>query len=168
MPVSDYPPPGYDEAAHFSPGDGLQIFEVEGWRCGVLICYDRRMPECWRGLRQAGAELVIVPVAGSGGDDPAFFLGELRTHANENGLMVICANKVGEEWLEGMATDNYGESCVINADGALLAHRPRLQGPGEVNATLDYRRLVEIRRQMRFFDRRRGDLFGPVPHGWVL
>ncbi|NDL65148.1 carbon-nitrogen hydrolase family protein [Acerihabitans arboris] len=167
LPVNDYPAPGFDEAAHFTPGDGLQTFDIEGWRCAVLICYDRRFPECWRALRQAGVELVIVPVAGSGGDDTAFFLGELRTHAKENGLMVVCANKVGQEWLDGMATDNYGESCVIDADGAMLAHRPRHQGAGEVKATLHYQRFSRIRRQMRYFNDRRGDLFGPVPHGWV-
>ncbi|QWA09217.1 carbon-nitrogen hydrolase family protein [Sodalis ligni] len=167
LPVNDYPPPGFDEAAHFTPGDELQTFEIEGWRCAVLICYDRRFPECWRALRRAGVELVIVPVAGSGGDDAAFFLGELRTHAKENGLIVLCANKVGEEWLDGMATDNYGESCVINADGAILAHRSRTQGPGVVNATLEHQQLVQIRKQLRYFDDRRGDLFGPVPHGWV-
>lgn len=167
LPVNDYPPPGFDEAAHFTPGDGVQTFDVEGWRCAILICYDRRFPECWRALRQAGVELVIVPVAGSGGDDAAFFLGELRTHAKENGLMVICANKVGEEWLDDMATDNYGESCVINADGALLAHRPRHFGAGEVNATLDYQQFSQIRQNMRYFDDRRDDLFGAVPHGWV-
>ncbi|WP_413721855.1 carbon-nitrogen hydrolase family protein [Sodalis sp. RH23] len=167
LPASDYPPPGYDEAAHFTPGDGLQRFAIEGWRCAILICYDRRFPECWRALRQAGVEVVIVPVAGSGGDDAAFFLGELRTHAKENGLIVVCANKVGEEWLDEIATDNYGESCVINADGTLLAHRPRHLGAGEVNATLDYRQFSQIRQQMRYFNDRRDDLFGPVPYGWV-
>lgn len=167
LPVNDYPPPGFDEAAHFTPGNELQTFEIEGWRCAVLICYDRRFPECWRALRQAGVELVIVPVAGSGGDDAAFFLGEPRTHAKENGLIVLCANKVGDEWLDGMVTDNYGESCVINADGTILAHRSREQGPGVVNATLDYQQLDQIRKQLRYFDDRRSDLFGPVSHRWV-
>ena len=34
-----------------------------GWYA-VLICYDRRFPECWRAARQGDADLVCVPVAG--------------------------------------------------------------------------------------------------------
>jgi predicted amidohydrolase len=159
LPVGDDPPPGYDEAAHFTPGDALHVVQVGMWGIGVLVCYDRRFPECWRALRAAGADLVIVPVAGSGGDDMDFFVGELRTHARENGLAVVCANKIGDEFLDDVRIDNYGESCVIAADGAVLVRRPGNEGPGIVSATLSHAQIAATREKLSYFDHRRVDLY---------
>ena len=160
LPVGNDPPPGYDEAAHFTPGDALHVVQVGAWRVGVLVCYDRRFPECWRALRAAGADLVIVPVAGSGGDDMDFFIGELRTHARENGLAVVCANKSGDEFLDGVRIDNYGESCVIAADGAVLARRHGAEGAGIVMATLRHDDIAATRTKLAYFTHRRADLYG--------
>ena len=159
LPVGDDPPPGFDEQAHFTPGDALHVVETQGLRIGILVCYDRRFPEAWRALRRLGADLVIVPVAGSGGDDMDFFVGELRTHARENGLAVLCANKVGDEFIAGGIVDNYGYSAVIDADGAVLAMRPSEDGPGLAVADLDVGTIPEIRRKLPYYDDRRQDLF---------
>lgn len=158
LPVGDDPPPGFDERAHFAPGDALHVVEACGLRIGVLVCYDRRFPEAWRALRGLGADLVVVPVAGSGGDDMDFFVGEMRTHARENGLAVLCANKVGDEHVGGGTVDNFGHSAVIGADGAVLALRRREAGPGLALAELDPAAIPEIRRRLRYYDDRRQDL----------
>jgi N-carbamoylputrescine amidase len=159
LPTADDPPPGYDEKAHFTPGDALHVVDVAGLRLGVLVCYDRRFPEAWRLLRERGADLVVVPVAGSGGDDMDFFLGELRTHARENGLAVLCANKAGDEHLAGSVVDNYGYSAIIDADGTVLALRPGTVGPGLLTAELDIGAIPAIRARLRYFYDRRLDIY---------
>ncbi|BBX10550.1 carbon-nitrogen hydrolase family protein [Mycolicibacterium aichiense] len=159
LPVGDHPAPGFDEPAHFTPGQWLGVHTVLGTRLGVLICYDRRFPECWRELRALHADLVAVPVAGSGGDSVDFFLAELRTHARENGLFAVVANKIGIEWVSGQPVDNYGESCIVGPDGELIAHRPGADGPGLVIAEIDLDVLAETRRTLRYFEHRRTDLF---------
>ena len=159
LPVGQDPPPGFDEPAHFAPGDRLHVVETRGLQLGVLVCYDRRFPEAWRALRTLGAELVVVPVAGSGGDDMDFFIGEMRTHARENGLAVLCANKVGDEHVGGNVVDNYGWSASIHADGTGLALRPGSEGPGLVVADLDVGAIPAIRRRLPYFDHRRPELF---------
>jgi N-carbamoylputrescine amidase len=88
-----------------------------------------------------------------------FFVGELRTHARENGLAVVCANKTGDEFLDGVRIDNYGESCVIVADGAVLVRRPGNEGPGVVSATLAYAEIAATREKLSYFDHRRVDLY---------
>ncbi|WP_131118819.1 carbon-nitrogen hydrolase family protein [Lichenihabitans psoromatis] len=158
LPVGDDPPPGFDEPAHFTPGDRLHVVQAEGITLGILVCYDRRFPEAWRALRRKGADLVVVPVAGSGGDDMDFFIGEMRTHARENGLAVLCANKVGDETVAGALVDNFGYSAVIDADGSVLAVRPTTDGPGLVLADLDVVGISTIRRKLRYFEHRRLDL----------
>lgn len=163
LPVGDDPPPGFDEPAHFTAGDHLGVHDLDGVRLGSLICYDRRFPECWRELRSLGADVVAVPVAGSGGDSTDFFLGELRTHARENGLFAVAANKVGTERVGGYDVDNFGESCVVGPDGELLAHRPGSAGPGLAVADIDLDVLDATRRALRYFDHRRTDLFPGPP-----
>ncbi|MEZ0356021.1 carbon-nitrogen hydrolase family protein [Mycobacterium sp. SA01] len=159
LPVGDHPPPGFDEPAHFTAGQWLGVHTVRGTRLGVLICYDRRFPECWRELRALRADLVAVPVAGSGGDSADFFLAELRTHARENGLFAVAANKIGVEWVGGQPVDNFGESCIVGPDGKLIAHRPGADGPGLVTAEIDLDVLTQTRRALRYFEHRRTDLF---------
>jgi predicted amidohydrolase len=44
---------------HYSPGDHFVIFEVNGVRCGLLICYDIRFPELYRHYNKLGAQLVF-------------------------------------------------------------------------------------------------------------
>jgi len=163
LPVADEPPPGCDEPAHFTPGAALGTHDVAGARVGCLICYDRRFPECWRELRAQDAQLVAVPVAGTGGDPPGFFVSELRTHARENGLVAVAANKVGEEWVGGSATESFGSSCIVGADGEILAHRPGDAGPGLVLADVDLEVVAEVRSRLRYFEHRRTDLFGGPP-----
>lgn len=164
LPVGDDPPPGFDERAHFIPGDALGVHRTAPVRLGCLVCYDRRFPECWRELRALGAEVVAVPVAGSGGDGGDFLVAELRTHARENGLVAICANKVGTEWAGGRPTQSIGSSCVVGADGEVLAARPAADGPGVVLADVDLGAIATARARWPYFDHRRTDLFGgPSP-----
>jgi predicted amidohydrolase len=42
-----------------SPGDHFVNFEVNGVRCGLLICYDIRFPELYREYRKSGAEVIF-------------------------------------------------------------------------------------------------------------
>ena len=52
-------PTGTLDLAHYSPGNHQVLFDVDGIRCGVLICYDYRFPELYRGLKAAGVEVLL-------------------------------------------------------------------------------------------------------------
>lgn len=158
LPAGTEPAPAFDEPAHFTAGDGLGVYEVAGLRFGVLICYDRRFPECWRELRALGAEAALVPVAASGGDSTEFFVCELRTHARENGLIAAAPNKCSEEWLGDERIENFGESVIVDADGEVAARRSASEGAGTVMLALDLEHLGERRAHLRYFDDRRTDL----------
>lgn len=149
-----------DETAHFAPGDDVRVYDLGALRVGVLICYDRRFPECWRALRGLGAEAVAVPVAGASGEDDAFVLGELRTHARENGLAVIHAAKSGSVRLASGLVDNPGGSCVIGADGAVLA-RCGTDAPALALADVAREDVRAARARLPLFEQCRRDLFVP-------
>lgn len=42
-------------------GDEYTVFDLRGWRCGVLICYDNNLPENVRITALHGAEIVFMP-----------------------------------------------------------------------------------------------------------
>jgi len=44
---------------HYSPGDHLVTFSVNGAKCGLLICYDIRFPELYRQYCKLGVQLIF-------------------------------------------------------------------------------------------------------------
>ncbi len=46
---------------HLTPGDGYTIFELYGWKCGILICYDNNIIENVRATALLGADVIFMP-----------------------------------------------------------------------------------------------------------
>ncbi|MEO0897273.1 MAG: nitrilase family protein [Bacteroidota bacterium] len=44
-----------------SPGEEYVVFELRGWTCGILICYDNNVIENVRATSLLGAELIFAP-----------------------------------------------------------------------------------------------------------
>ena len=47
--------------ACLSPGDQYTVFEINGWKCGILICYDNNIIENVRATTLEGAEIIFAP-----------------------------------------------------------------------------------------------------------
>jgi predicted amidohydrolase len=43
------------------PGNSYCIFEIEGWKCGILICYDNNIIENVRATALLGAQVIFMP-----------------------------------------------------------------------------------------------------------
>ncbi len=46
---------------HLSPGNEYTVFEILGWTCGMLICYDNNVIENVRATTLLGAEIIFAP-----------------------------------------------------------------------------------------------------------
>lgn len=46
---------------HLSRGDEYVIFDICGWKCGILICYDNNVIENVRATALLGAEIIFMP-----------------------------------------------------------------------------------------------------------
>ena len=114
--------PGFHERGYYRPGDrDTFVHATAAGRVGVAICYDRHFPEYMRGLRLAGAELVVVPQAGIAGEwTEGLFEAELQAAAFQNGYWAALVNRVG---LEG-GLEFAGESFVADPDGQVVARAP--------------------------------------------
>lgn len=118
--------PYYFEKYYFCPGDlGFPVFDVEGLRLGVLVCWDQWFPEAVRALGVSGCSLVCIPTAMGWipGQDSEEKQRELdawvtvhRAHAITNGLFVCVANRVGQDG----ELYFWGNSLICEPDGGLL------------------------------------------------
>jgi predicted amidohydrolase len=43
------------------PGDRYTVFEIAGWKCGILICYDNNIIENVRATKLLGADVIFMP-----------------------------------------------------------------------------------------------------------
>lgn len=44
-----------------TPGDRYTIFDLHGWKCGILICYDNNVIENVRATKLLGADIIFMP-----------------------------------------------------------------------------------------------------------
>jgi predicted amidohydrolase len=153
--ITDYP--CFHEQGYYTPGDtGMPVYETRVGRVGVSICYDRHYPEVMRALALNGADLVVVPQAGSIGEWPeGFYEGEMRVAAFQNGYFVALCNRVGRE----ECLDFAGESFVCAPDGTVVARASA--GTDEIlYADVDLTACGRSHARRLFLQHRRPELYG--------
>lgn len=116
------------ENTSFQPGSGYCLFEMEGLRAALLICYDVEFAPHCRALAKQGVELILVPTANPAGFEHVSAL-LVPARAVEMGLTIAYANYCGSE-----GDINYaGRSVIAGPDGQALA----VAGPGETLLVTD-------------------------------
>jgi beta-ureidopropionase len=156
--ITDYPL--FHEQDYYTPGDrGAPVYATRAGKVGVAICYDRHFPEYLRGLALAGAELVVIPQAGTVGEWPeGMYEAEVRAAAFQNGYFAALANRVGRE----DQLDFAGESFVVDPEGRVLARG--LAGAEDlVLADLDLTQVPTSTARRLFFQHRRPEIY----RGWL-
>jgi predicted amidohydrolase len=141
----------------FSAGTDLTpTFTLDGWRLGLLICYDIEFPECARRLTLEGAELLVVP---TGLMKPWREVAEMvvPVRAYENQIYVAYTNYCGNE---GDLTYE-GRSCIVGPDGKDIA-RADSTTPTLLTATLSKTALAETRSTLPYHRDRRPELYKPL------
>ena len=46
---------------YLTPGEDYCVFEINGWKCGILICYDNNVIENVRAMTLLGANIIFMP-----------------------------------------------------------------------------------------------------------
>ncbi len=175
---------------HMQSGDEFTVFDTpQGWRVGVLICYDNNLIENARITALAGAELLLAPHQTGGCDSgspcamgvvdralwdnrhehPEVIEAEFRGDKGRGWLM---------RWLPARAHDNglflafsngvgpdddevrTGNAMILDPYGRILAETNRA-ADAMVIADLD-RSLRERATGVRWIQARRPELYGPL------
>lgn len=142
------------EKLYYTPGSQFPTFEVNGWCCGISICYDWRFPEAARAVAVKGAELIVMPFAAR---RTRMWEEALRTRAWENQAYVAVCNKVGQDggWRFS------GLSFVADPFGEVVA-RAGSEQEELVVATLDRAVLREARVSDFNWRDRRPEIYGDL------
>lgn len=97
----------------FDRGNENLVFEVDGVKIGIQICFDLWFPEVSREQLRMGADLLCV-LANFGGDT-TYHISKIR--AIENLTPLVLCNRVGVESISEMDAEFLGKSTAINASG---------------------------------------------------
>jgi N-carbamoylputrescine amidase len=146
----------FHERAYYTAGDrDPPVYDTAAGRIGVAICYDRHYPEYMRALGLGGAQLVIIPQAGTLSEWPeGMYEAEVRTAAFQNGYFAALCNRVGKEERLTFA----GESFVVDPHGRMLARGKQLK-EDIVFADLDLAQCDTSPARSLFWRDRRPDLY---------
>ncbi|MGH2538410.1 MAG: carbon-nitrogen hydrolase family protein [Candidatus Promineifilaceae bacterium] len=143
------------EVACFAPGDELPVFQVDGLRVGVAICFEHAFPHIFTTLALRGAQIIFNPSAVPVGFG---YLQALRSRARaqDNQLFVVAANHVGAEG----DVVYCGQSQIADPRGRVVALAPE-EGQAAVSAPLALELIGEQRRQEPVFAGFRPKLYEP-------
>jgi len=109
------------DRAHFTPGNAVALFEIDGVPATTVICHERRYPELVRLAVMAGERILFHPNAGMdslavsrqkrGGRDG------IAARAFENAIYYVFANSVGPQ---GDGKWSAGDSKIVGPDERVL------------------------------------------------
>jgi predicted amidohydrolase len=132
------------KVASITPADReRKIFEVEGFRCAILICSDDGIPGIYDELAAAGCDVVLLPTAGGGSDSIGFHQRELADPERRRRFLdcaVSCISREGVErclsmdlavaacnqagWDAGTGYFHPGGSTIVDRTGEVAAVIP--------------------------------------------
>ena len=146
-----------------TPGNSFTVFDLEGWTCGILICYDNNVTENVRATALLGAKIIFMPHVtmctpsprpGAGFVDPELWKNRKKDQVS---LRKEFDGPKGREWLMkwlparaydngiyavfsnpvGMDDDQLKNGCsmIIDPFGNIIAECREL-GDGFVSATV--------------------------------
>jgi predicted amidohydrolase len=178
---------------YLTPGDSYCIFELHGWKCGILICYDNNIIENVRASVLLGAQIIFMPHVtmctpstrpGAGFVDPGLWK---NRESDPTSLRLEFDGMKGREWLMkwlpsraydngiyvvfsnpiGMDDDQLKNGCsmIIDPFGDILAEC-RTLGDDFVSAILTPEKLTQAG-GFRYLNARRPDLYKDIigqPH----
>ena len=136
----EVPGAGRHESEVFSAGADCVTAVVEGWRVGLLTCYDLRFCELSRILALQGATVLLAPSAFTAATGPDHWELLVRTRAVENGVFVVAPDQCGTT-PDGVA--RHGHSLIVDPWGRVLAEA----GSDEtvISASLDTEAVTRAR-----------------------
>lgn len=157
--------PNFYEQNYFGKGDlGYKLFEMNGAKVGIMICYDQWYPEAARVNALMGAEIIFYPTAiglvegleQREGNWQEAWENVQRGHAIANSVIVSAANRVGKE---GSMTF-WGGSFVINQFGKTLARAGDKEEVLIVKCDIELGK--EVKKGWKFFHNRRPDTYQKI------
>lgn len=108
----------------YSPGNHLVTFDLNGVRCGLLICYDSCFPEMYNIYRHKGVKVMFHSFYNARLNGKSILdeviPAQIRVRASDNRMWVVANNS--------SASHSAWPTCIARPDGSLTALKPGLPG----------------------------------------
>lgn len=143
----------YEQDYYTPSNDGFKVFDTEFGKVGIVICYDRHLPESVRTCVMKGADLIIVPTANTMAEPMEMFEWEMRVQAMENQVFIAMCNRVGCE--DNMVFS--GQSLIIDPKGNVVCKaddREQL-----LICDIDLQQAKELRKKVPYISTRRTEWY---------
>lgn len=108
----------YRESATYKGGTIAPVVKVNQVSVGLTICYDIRFPQLFRGLADAGAQIIAVPAAFTVPTGRAHWHTLLQARAIETGCYIVAAAQTGTH---SCGRQTWGHSCIVSPTGNIMA-----------------------------------------------
>jgi predicted amidohydrolase len=148
------------ECSIFSPGNSVPLFEVDGVKVGIQLCYDAHFPELSTRMAVDGVDIIFMPHASPRGTPPeklASWLRHLTARAFDNSVFIVACNQVGENQ-NGL--DFPGLAVIVGPSGKILAQDTTgCEGLLVADLKSDDLSAVRNHRMRYFLPNRRPDLY---------
>ncbi len=108
------------ERSIYTPGDKIPLFETQGVKFGIQLCYDTHFPELSTHMAINGADIIFMPHASPRGTPDEKFKSWMRhlpARAYDNSLFVIACNQTGNNE-KGLGFP--GVSLIIDPSGNVI------------------------------------------------
>ncbi|WP_373894204.1 carbon-nitrogen family hydrolase [Virgibacillus natechei] len=146
--------PMLDEPRYLTGGkEKVQVFELDGVKMGLIICYDLRFPELARSLALQDAQILYV-VAEWPTARKEHWKALQIARAIENQMYVVSSNRIGS--YDG--TEFAGNSMIVDPWGSTLKTGSETEEE-TVSETLSLERVPEIRKDVPIFSSRVPELY---------
>lgn len=146
--------PQFYEQDYYTPSDdGFKVFDTPLGKVGIVICYDRHLPESIRTCVLKGTDMVIIPTANTKAENMELFEWEIRVQAMQNQVFVAMCNWVGIE----DAMEFSGESLVVHPSGKVLLKADDCEQL--LTCDLDLSEVRELRSRVPYLKTRRPEWY---------
>lgn len=118
------------EPSLYCRGGELATFELEGWKCGLSICFDIRFPRLFEAYKKAGVECLFSGFNWvEGRNKPAIMEHLVLARAHENQFFFVAVDRNGEN----AGTKFYGKSIIASPYAENLAVHEDIYSNAEIS-----------------------------------
>ena len=148
------------ESIYFRTGSRYPVFQINGWKVGIMLCYDTYFPESARCLALAGAEVIVAPF-GISDTKKTIWKELLATRAFENIAYIAAANNIGYVPTPDIKMVMGGRSIAFDPLGELITEASYDQEE-ILYVDLDHDHILYARRLHMMFRDRRPETYGVI------
>lgn len=134
------------EPNHYTAGERVTVFDINGWHVSPFICFDLRFPELFRKAVAQGRPELFVVIASWPEKRAKHWLPMLQARAIENQAYLIAVNRIGNDPYYSYS----GNSMIIDPHGDIIANADDRET--SIQAKLDLDILRKYREGLPFLD----------------